>query len=97
MSCPCCINTSCPEPSVITLNASTLSIEVVRETFAAETGSSVVLAAAVASGYDPEVFRGGVLQRVTTHYTISSDDPAVVTFTTPLVAEDVVVRYVQDA
>jgi hypothetical protein len=60
------------------------------DTFTGVTGTVLVLDYMPIDGYAPEVHRGGVLQRLDDHYTISD---GVLFFLSALEGEDVAVRY----
>jgi|GEM_PF-4653361 len=92
-TCPACYNTSCPEPAEITLTQTTMELDTYRYVDEGYSGSAITLPSTPYSGFGPQVYVNGVLQRETAHYTIAD---TLITFVSPLVAADVVVIYVEE-
>ncbi len=92
-TCPACYNTSCPEPAEITLTQVTMEGPTITHRVENNfSGTVVTLTATPYSGFPTQVFVNGVLQRLTTDYTIENDDE--VTFTSSLTSAEVTVIYI---
>jgi len=96
-SCCSSCNTCCPEPADITVNTLNLGddVSITAEVFDGETGLNLDLAKLVSSVFPVRVFRNGVLQRLTTDYSLATVGAITrVTFTDALLASDsIVVEY----
>ena len=87
--------TSCPQAPDITINNAILSLGTVEaiiltEEFLEQSGSTLIVAHTPIDGFDPQVFKNGIIQRETTDWLRVG---TVFTFTPALSEDDVFIRY----
>ena len=90
-----CFNTSCPEPTEVTLIEATVDIAASRYDNDDFSGDTITLPYVPSSDFPPQVYINGVLHRDVDHYSIS--DAGVITFTSTLSHAAVSVIYVPGA